>query len=60
MNSILNNSGVVADAETRIELFGFASTGVVSFELEAANWVPKVISADVTSNKFIKFGNRNK
>ena len=48
MNSILNNSGIVADAETRIELFGFASTGVVSFELEAANRVPKVISADVT------------
>ncbi|NBT41749.1 MAG: hypothetical protein EBT20_15005, partial [Alphaproteobacteria bacterium] len=48
MNSILNDSGITADAETRVELFGFASTGVVSFELEAANRVPKVISADVT------------
>ena len=48
LNEVLRNSGVRADAETRIELFDFQSTGVVSFDLEVANRVPIEISADVT------------
>ena len=48
LNAVLQNSGVKADAETRIELFNFQATGVVSFALEAGNRVPVEISADVT------------
>ena len=48
LNTVLKNSGIKADAATRIELFNFQSTGVVSFDLEAGNRVPVAISADVT------------
>jgi flagellar hook-associated protein FlgK len=48
LNAVLKNSGIKAEAETRIELFDFQSTGVVSFELEAGNRVPVEISADIT------------
>jgi len=48
MNAILQNSGIRADADTRVELFNFQSNGVVTFELEAANRIPVEISADVT------------
>ena len=49
LNNVLKNSGVKADAETRVELFNFQSAGVVSFALEAGNRVPVEISADVTA-----------
>mgnify|MGYP001241380417 CR=1 FL=1 len=49
LNEVLQNSGVIAEAKTQIELFDFQNTGVVSFDLEAANRVPIEISADVTT-----------
>jgi len=49
MNAVLQNSGIRADANTRVELFDFQANGVVTFELEAANRIPIEISADVTT-----------
>ena len=48
INSILQNSGVRAEAKTRVEFFDFQNSGVVTFDLEAANRIPLEISADVT------------
>ena len=48
MNDVIVNSGVRADAETRLELFDFQSNGVVTFDLEALNRAPVSVSADIT------------
>jgi flagellar hook-associated protein 1 len=48
INGVLQNSGVRAEAKTRIELFDFQNSGVVTFDFEAANRIPLEISADVT------------
>ena len=49
INAVINNSGVVANASTSVELFDFQSDGVVTFDLEAANRNPINISANITS-----------
>ncbi|MDB2513469.1 flagellar hook-associated protein FlgK [Alphaproteobacteria bacterium] len=49
MNATLKNVGIRADANTRVELFDFASDGIVTFDLEAANRIPLEVSADVTT-----------
>ena len=47
INSVLANSGVRAEAKTRVELFDFQSSGPLKFDLEAKNRTPIQISADV-------------
>ena len=49
INKVLQNSGIKAEAKTRVELFDFQASGVVTFDLEAANRIPVEISANVTS-----------
>ncbi|MDA7560674.1 flagellar hook-associated protein FlgK [Alphaproteobacteria bacterium] len=49
INKVLQNSGIKAKAKTQVELFDFQSSGVVTFDLEAANRIPVEISANVTS-----------
>ena len=49
LNKVLQNSGIKAEAKTRVELFDFQASGMVTFDLEAANRIPVEISANVTS-----------
>ena len=48
INAVLQNTGIRAEAETRVEFFDFQNSGVVTFDLEATNRLPVQISADVT------------
>lgn len=48
MNAVLQNTGIRAEPETRVEFFDFQNNGVVTFDLEATNRLPVQISADVT------------